>query len=69
MTRKVPKRCLMQAGLTRSADGIRYRTQLAYLDRYDVSYAELAAGCWREIGVEIDIDVIDVAGLRARHTR
>ena len=56
---------LDEAGLTRGADGIRYKTQLAYLDRYDVSYAELVAGYWREIGMEIDIDVIDVAGLRA----
>ena len=27
------------------------------LKRYDVSYAELAAGYWREIGVDVEIDV------------
>ena len=51
------------AGLTRGADGIRYKTRMAYYERSDASFAELAAGYWREIGVEIEIDVFDVPGL------
>ena len=46
------------AGLPRGADGIRFKTGMAYFERYDASYAELAAGYWREIGVEIEIDVM-----------
>ena len=44
------------AGLTRGADGIRYKTRMAYYERFDPSYAELVAGYWRQIGVVIEID-------------
>ena len=53
---------LDEAGLTRGADGIRLKTRLAFFERYDLSYAELAAGYWREIGVEIEIDVFGTEG-------
>ena len=54
------------AGLTRGADGIRYTTSMAYYERYDKNYAELVAGYWREIGVEIKtIDIMDGARRRA----
>ena len=48
------------AGYPRGADGIRFKTGMAYFERYDVSYAELAAGYWREIGVDVEIDVFGV---------
>ena len=48
------------AGYPRGADGIRLKTGMAYFERYDVSYAELAAGYWREIGVDVEIDVFGV---------
>ena len=48
------------AGYPRGADGIRFKTGMAYFERYDVSYAELAAGYWREIGVDVEIDVLGV---------
>ena len=52
------------AGLTRGADGIRYKTSMAYYERYDATYAELIAGYWRAIGVEIEaIDTFDGAGM------
>ena len=37
------------AGYPRGADGIRFKMGMAYFERYDVSYAELVAGYWREI--------------------
>jgi len=48
------------AGYERGADGIRLKMGMGYFERYDLSYAELAAGYWREIGVEIEIDVLGV---------
>ena len=48
------------AGYPRGDDGIRLKTGMAYFERYDVSYAELAAGYWREIGVDVEIDVFGV---------
>ena len=45
------------AGYPRGADGIRYKTRMAYFERFDASYAELVAGYWRQIGVEMEIDV------------
>ena len=48
------------AGYPRGADGIRLKMGMAYFERYDVSYAELAAGYWREIGLHVEIDVLGV---------
>ena len=46
------------AGYPPDADGIRIKMNMAFYDRYDLSYAELVAGFWREIGVETKIDVL-----------
>ena len=46
------------AGYPRGADGIRFKMGMAYFERYDVSYAELVAGYWREIGVDTETDVL-----------
>ena len=53
------------AGYTRGDDGYRFKVKYAHFDRMDASYSELAAGYWREIGVEIEIDVLDLAGMSA----
>ena len=50
------KKLLAEAGYP---DG--FETTLDYLDRFDVSYAELVANYWREIGVEVRIEIVDVA--------
>ena len=50
------KKLLAEAGYP---DG--FETTLDYLNRFDVSYAELAANYWREIGVEVRIEIVDVA--------
>ena len=56
---------LDEAGYPRGADGIRFKTGMAYFERYNASYAELIAEYWREIGVEIGIDVMAAAGFSA----
>ena len=58
MTRKGAEALLDAAGYPRGADGIRFNMSMAYFERYDVSYAELVAGYWREIGVDTEIDVL-----------
>ena len=47
------------AGYPRGADGIRFKTKLTSLDLFDVDYAELAATYWDEIGVDVEISVLD----------
>ena len=47
---------LDEAGYPRGADGMRFKTRIALHTRWDANYAELAAGYWREIGVEIGVD-------------
>jgi peptide/nickel transport system substrate-binding protein len=47
------------AGYKRGADGIRFKTRMAYFERFDANFAELAAGYWRKIGVEVGVDVMD----------
>ena len=50
------KKLLAEAGYP---DG--FKTTLDYLDRFDASYAELIAAYWRTIGVEVRIEIVDVA--------
>ena len=36
-----------------------FKTRLDYLERFDANYAELAAGYWRAIGVEVEIHMVN----------
>ena len=47
------------AGHTRGADGIRFKTALTHLDRFGLDWVQTAADYWREIGVDVEIDVVD----------
>ncbi len=51
------------AGYPRGADGIRIKTSIAQGDWEDPSYAEIVAEYWRDIGVEIAIDAMDITRL------
>ena len=53
------------AGLPRGADGIRFKTVLTHLERYDASYAELAASYWAKIGVDVEVQVTPLAQFSA----
>ena len=45
------------AGYPRDADGIRFKTKLMHLERFDRNYAELAASYWKKIGVDVEVEV------------
>ena len=52
---------LDEAGYPRGADGTRFKTVLNHLYRFDLGYSELAATYWTEIGVDVEINVLDEA--------
>ena len=49
------EKLLDEAGYPRGADGIRFKTTYLHFDRFAVSWTELMAAFWREIGIEVDI--------------
>ena len=57
---------LDEAGYPRGADGIRFKTELLWLDLRPLSYAELLVSYWKRIGVEVEIDVTEIASFGAR---
>ena len=56
---------LDEAGYPRGADGIRFKTVLNHFYRFSSGYSELAATYWAEIGVDVQINVLDEAGAPA----
>ena len=52
------EKLLDEAGYPRGADGIRFKTVLNQLDRFDPGYPELAAAYWGEIGVDVEIRIL-----------
>ncbi|MDE0230097.1 MAG: ABC transporter substrate-binding protein [Spirochaetaceae bacterium] len=50
---------LDEAGYPRGADGVRFRATHDHRDVIDLGLAEIAAGYFKEIGVEVEIDVYD----------
>jgi peptide/nickel transport system substrate-binding protein len=52
---------LDEAGYPRGADGTRFKTVLNHLYRFDLGYSELAATYWADIGVQVEINVLDAA--------
>ena len=59
---------LDEAGYPRGADGMRFKTELMHLSRYDLSYAELAASYWNKIGVDVEIVVEPIAPFVSRRS-
>ncbi len=59
---------LDEAGYKRGADGIRFKTELMHLERYDLNYAQLVASYWAKIGVDVEIDVVPSAVFAAKRT-
>ena len=56
---------LDQAGYPRGADGTRFKTALNISYRFPLDYGELAATYWADIGVDVEIGVLDEAGMIA----
>ena len=59
---------LDEAGYPRGADGIRFKTTYMHHQAYDLGWAELTAAYWRDIGVDVDIEVEMAADYVARQT-
>ena len=57
---------LDEAGYPRGADGIRFKTELMHLDRYDLNYVQLVVSYWKKIGIDVEIDVEAIAPFVAR---
>ena len=55
------EKLLDEAGYKRSSDGIRFKFVHRFLDRLDPDLAVLVASYWREIGVDMKIEMIDIA--------
>ena len=59
---------LDEAGYPRGADGIRFKTELMHLARYDLNYSELLASYWNKIGIDVEIQVLPVAEFASRRS-
>ena len=57
---------LDEAGYPRGADGMRFKAAYIHFPRFDVSWVELCAAYWREIGVDVVIDTPTYAEYSAR---
>ena len=53
---------LDEAGYPRGADGTRFKTVLNHFYRFPLGFSELAATYWSDIGVDVEINVLDEAG-------
>ena len=60
------ERLLDEAGLPRGADGMRFKTTYMHFPQIEVSWAELVAEYWRDIGVAVDIETRSMAESNAR---
>ena len=57
---------LDEAGLTRGSDGIRFKTALTHYELFGLDWVQSAVEYWREIGVDVEIDIVDGTTLVAR---
>ncbi|MDE0446722.1 MAG: ABC transporter substrate-binding protein [Spirochaetaceae bacterium] len=60
------EKLLDEAGLPRGADGIRFKTELMHLVFRPLSYVELLASYWNEIGIDVEIDSPPVPSFASR---
>ena len=60
------EKLLDEAGYPRGAGGMRFKTTYVHFPRFDVSWVELCAAYWREIGIDVVIDTPNDAEYNAR---
>ena len=53
------EKLLDEAGYPRGADGIRFKTVLHHLQRWDIGYYEIAVEYWAQIGIDVEIQAHD----------
>ena len=61
------EKLLDEAGYPRGDDGFRFTTTYLHFSRYDVSWTELQAAYWRDIGVDVVVETPTNAERAARH--
>ena len=59
------EKLLDEAGYPRGSDGVRFETTVNHNQGFDLNYQQIAAEYWREIGVDVEIEVLDGATLAA----
>ena len=59
------EKLLDEAGYPRGSDGVRFETTVNHNQGFDLNYQQIAAEYWREIGVDVEIEVLDGATLTA----
>ena len=57
---------LDETGYPRGADGIRFKTEMLFLTRFDLNFTELVASYWNKIGVDVEIAALPVTPWVAR---
>ena len=61
------ERLLDEAGYPRGPDGVRFRTSMwVNAQRANIGYHELQVGYWKEIGVEVELNMLDSATLAGK---
>ena len=65
---KAAEALLDEAGYARGADGTRFKTVLNHPEKFSLGYSELAASYWADIGVDVEINVMDGATEGATRT-
>ena len=63
------ERLLDEAGYRRGADGVRFKVTYDHRDVIDLGWVEIVAGYWKEIGVEVEITVMDTGAWVDRRAR
>ena len=67
--RQEAERLLDEAGLARGADGVRLRVTYDHRDVIDLGWLEIVAGYWKELGVDVEINVMDTGAWVDRRSR
>ena len=57
---------LDEAGYPRGADGIRFKTEMLFLTRFDLNFTEFVASYWNKIGVDVEIAALPITPWVAR---
>ena len=59
---------LDEAGYKRGADGVRFKTDIMHGAFRDLNYTQLVVSYWKNIGVDVEIDVTEGAAFGPRRT-
>ena len=59
---------LDEAGYKRGADGVRFKTEIMHGAFRDLNYTQLVVSYWKNIGVDVEIDVAEGAAFGPRRT-